>query len=85
MFKKGDKFVHFTKYGGVNIGLVHHYGEILCYDLDNLVVYKSFQIVTTQGVTLQLDGTDGQVYLIDHELVAEDVEKYKQLAKTIKN
>ena len=64
MFKTGDKYIHFTKYGGVNKGEVKWYGETTVIDLKNQVVYSEPYIVTTLGISLKLDGTDGRILKI---------------------
>lgn len=88
MFKKGDKYIHFTKYGGINKGEVEFEGGWLVIDRNNGVMYDQRFIKTTKGFLLQLDGTDGQVYKIT-EVIDENFEanlnKIKEAVKTIKN
>jgi hypothetical protein len=67
MFEKGDNFVHFTKYGGVNKGEVASVGYISLID-------------TTNNVRLNLDGTDGKIYKIERELSPEDSKSMVNLA-----
>ena len=39
MFNQGDKYIHFTKYGGVNKGEVEWYGTQINWDTENMVAY----------------------------------------------
>ena len=71
MFKKGDKFIHYTKHGGVNIGEVADTHLVRSHDLKNLCVYLNYSIFTTNGVRLSLDGSDGRVYKIDEQITQE--------------
>ena len=80
MFKKGDKFIHFTKYGGVNKGEVESVGSLSIIDTTNNVVYKRAFINTTNNVRLNLDGSDGKIYKIDRELSSEDSKSMINLA-----
>ena len=65
MFKKGDKFIQFTKHGGVNKGEVQELHYTTVWDTKNLCRYQSISIFTTNGVRLDLDGSDGRIYKID--------------------
>lgn len=67
MFNKGDKYIHFTKQGGVNIGEVLWYSEVFVHDHEREIVYKEPYIKTTKGFCLNLDGSDGKVYKISDE------------------
>jgi hypothetical protein len=80
MFEKGDNFVHFTKYGGVNKGEVASVGYISLIDTTNNVVYRREYINTTNNVRLNLDGTDGKIYKIERELSPEDSKSMVNLA-----
>lgn len=74
MFKKGDKYIHFTKYGGVNKGEVEWVNDTICIDTVNKIKYTKTAIKTTKGVSLSLDGTDGRIYKIKSELTDEQCE-----------
>jgi hypothetical protein len=74
MFKQGDKYIHFTKYGSVNKGEVQSCGSIKSIDIQNLCSYKKLHIITTKGIILNLDGSDGGVYKIEDELTPEESE-----------
>jgi hypothetical protein len=80
MFKAGDNYIHFTKYGGINRGEVKWYGEVTTIDVDNGVVYQKPYLVTTKNIILQLDGTDGRIFKIKlQEEMLELIEKIKHL------
>jgi hypothetical protein len=64
MFKSGDKYIHFTKYGGVNKGEVKSYGETRVIDTKNCVEYLKPHIVTTKNIVLELDGSDGTIFKV---------------------
>ena len=77
MFKKGDKYIHFTKYGGVNKGEVEWYGSTMNYDYENEVVYVSYYIKSTVGHVISIDGSDGRVYKINETMDPEMLKKLK--------
>lgn len=77
MFNKGDKFIHFTKYGGVNKGEVECCNKTFMHDYINEVVYESTYIITTIGHILYLDGSDGKVYKIKEDMDSEMLKKLK--------
>jgi hypothetical protein len=81
MFKKGDKYIHFTKYGGVNKGVVEDIREINVWNTDNLCVYVKYSILTTKGVLLDLDGGDGKIYKINSEMTPK---RAKELGNAFK-
>ena len=64
MFKSGDKYIHFAKYGGVNKGEVKSYGETCVIDTKNCVEYLKPHIVTTKNIVLELDGSDGTIFKV---------------------
>ena len=73
MFEKGDKFIHYTKYGSVNIGEVKDIHITQCIDTDNKVIYDQVSIITTNNIILSLDGTDGNIYKINNFLTDDNV------------
>lgn len=85
MFNKGDKFIRFTKYGSVIIGEVRSVVPTKCIDLRNKVVYDKFQIITTKGILLELDGSDGTIYKIDHFYSDEEVDILQNKINHFKN
>lgn len=87
-FKCGDKYVHFTKYGGVNKGIVKTAGEINSIDTTNKVAYLVQYIVTQKGATLYLDGRDGQIFKVKEFLsdkTCEGIDKLGKHAQDIKS
>ena len=77
MFTKGDKYIHFTKYGGVNKGEVDYCGHTTRIDTINKVSYLAYRITNTVGITLQLDGSDGEIYKIEKEYTDEECTNIK--------
>lgn len=86
MFKPKDQYIHFTRFGGVNKGEVEFEGGWLVIDRENKVMYDQRFIKTTKGFILNLDGSDGQVYLIkDHitDKFENNLAKIQEAAKAI--
>ncbi len=85
MFEKGDKYIHFTKYGGINKGEVEYFGYVTVIDSVNGVQYKKYYIVTTKKISLELDGSDGKIYKVEREYTPEECEriatKFKNLSR----
>jgi hypothetical protein len=75
MFKEGDMYIHFTKYGGVNKGEVKSYVETHVMDTKNCVEYLKPHIITTKGILLELDGSDGMIYKVNKEYTIEEAKK----------
>ena len=70
LFKEGDPYIHFTKYGGTNRGFVKSLGFISCVNLREREYYKKHWIITTNEIMLMLDGSDGRIYKIEnHEFI----------------
>lgn len=84
MFEPGDKFIRFTKYGSVIIGEVKTLIPVNYIDLENRVTYTKLQIITTKGILLELDGSDGTIYKIDHFYSEEEVLKIQEKINKIK-
>lgn len=83
MFKQGDKYIHFTKYGGVNKGEVQRYGQMMNHDYENEVIYVSTYIISTMGHVISLDGSDGRVYKINETMDPEMLKKLKSSATVL--
>jgi hypothetical protein len=83
MFKPGDKFIQFTKRGGVNKGEIKDIHLTTVWDTANLCRYMSYSIFTTNGVRLNLDGSDGHIYKIDSEMDEERAKKFNKIMKTL--
>ena len=77
MFKENDGYIHFTKYGGVNKGVVRRVGETIKWDTDNMVAYHIPYIETTVGHIINLDGEDGRVFKIKKDITEEMLRKLK--------
>lgn len=77
MFKEGDQYIHFTKYGGVNKGVVEWYGETINWDTDNMVAYHVPYIKSTKGIVIHLNGEDGRVFKIKNDITEEMLIKLK--------
>lgn len=82
MFKPGDKYIHFTRFGGINTGEVEYYNESFVVDHILGVHYAYPYIKTVSGVVLHLDGSDGKIYRIDKHMTREEVESWKKLENT---
>jgi hypothetical protein len=82
-FKKGDKYIHFTKYGSVNKGEVQSCGGTTVMDTKNLVEYYSPTITTTKGIILHLDGSDGKIFKIENEYTIEEAQNLDNLLTMI--
>jgi len=80
MFKSGSKYIHFTKYGGINKGEVKSYGETHVMDTKNCVEYLKPHIITTKNILLELDGSDGTIFKVEKEYTIEEA---KRLSMTL--
>jgi hypothetical protein len=83
MFEKGDKFIHYTKYGGVNIGEVKEINIIKCINTTDKVVYDRVSLITTNNVALNTDGSDGRIYKINNFMSDEGDERLDTLVKNL--
>jgi hypothetical protein len=63
-FKVGDEYIHFTKYGGVNKGIVRRIIPTTVFNLQHGCKYEKYDIVNDLGIMINIDGTDGLVYKI---------------------
>jgi hypothetical protein len=84
MFEPGDKYIHFTKYGGVNKGEVKRYGNQISWDTDNMVAYFLPYIETTKGFIIHLTGEDGQAFKIKDDITEETLRKLKSSSEVFK-
>ena len=75
MFKEGDMYIHFTKYGGVNKGEVKSYVETHVMDTKNCVQYLKPHIITTKNILLELDGSDGKIFKVEKEYTIEEAKR----------
>jgi hypothetical protein len=74
-FTPGSKYIHFTKYGGINKGEVKSYGETHVMDTKNCVTYLKPHIITTKNILLELDGSDGTIFKVEKEYTIEEAKK----------
>jgi hypothetical protein len=73
MLKKGDKYIHFTKYGGVNFGTVKEVFNLHSFDHLNKVTYLKPCIRNENSMTYELE-KDGRFYKIDREYTQEEAD-----------
>lgn len=85
MFSPGDKYIRFSKYGSIIIGVVDNYGTITNVDINNSVCYQVPTIKTTKGYVLKCDGSDGQIYKVTKEYSQTEVEELKKFLSLNKN
>jgi hypothetical protein len=67
LLKSGDKYIHFTKYGGINTGIIQQVKTarvVRIINFNNRVEYIKHTIITQNGIELELDGSDGEIYKI---------------------
>ena len=83
MFKEGDSYIHFTKYGGINKGVVEWYGQTINWDTENMVAYCIPYIKSTKGIVLHLDGRDGKIFKIKTDITEEMLKKLKSSATVL--
>ena len=82
-FEEGDKYIHFTKYGGINKGVIKHCGVVNHIDTKNGVTYQKPYIINEKNVHYDLGGDDGKFYRVTKEYTKEECEQmdiaYKKL------
>ena len=83
MFKPGDIYIHFTKYGSVNKGEVKSYIETHMIDTKNCVNYLKPHIITTKNIVLELDGSDGKIFKVEKEYTIEECTKMSMTLEKI--
>jgi predicted PolB exonuclease-like 3'-5' exonuclease len=84
MFKEGDKYIHFTKYGGINKGVVSEFFNTHCVDTKNCVSYEVPHVRNENGIVLNLR-EDGLIYKITHEYSEEECENIRKAGKYYQN
>ncbi len=82
MLQKEDTYIHFTKYGGVNKGIVKDITYTLVIDTENKVSFKRYSIITNNNIILCLDGSDGQIYKVENDLTKEYCDDISILGET---
>jgi hypothetical protein len=66
-FKIGDSYIHFTKYGGINYGVVMDILKTSCYHHTpngDIIMFESVVIINQIGNQIHINGIDGSVYKI---------------------
>lgn len=81
MFEVGDKYIHYTKYGGVNRGEVVGVSTTLVHDFTNKCTFEKVSILTVNGFSLNLDGSDGKIYRVQNEINEEGERRMTRLIK----
>jgi hypothetical protein len=84
MFKDGDMYIQFTKYGGINRGVVSEVFNTICIDSQNGISYEVPHIRNENGIALNLS-EDGLIYKITHEYTKEECENLRKIGKNIQN
>jgi hypothetical protein len=84
MFKPGDSYIHFTKYGSVNRGIVKSIGNTTCICTTNLCVYTKMHIINDSGILYDIDGSAGKFYLVNNELTEEQANKLETVYTKIR-
>lgn len=82
MLKKGDKYIHFTKYGGVNFGVVKRIWEVTVIDIDNGCRYLRPHFTNESGLAYDMF-KDGRFYKIEKEYTPEEVEAIRENMKRL--
>jgi len=82
-FTIGSKYIHFTKYGSINFGEVKWFGYQEVVDGKLGIHYNVPYILTMKNFNLSLDGSDGKVYKISHDMTPEEIEKWTKLGQVM--
>lgn len=81
MLKKGDKYVVYTKYGGVNKGVVASTYFVTVYDTINGVCYRENHIVNTNGIHYNLN--EEKIFKVSKLLSKKQIETLNKLEELI--
>lgn len=82
MLQAGDKYIHFTKYGGVNFGIVQEIWSVHLLDVDNGCMYLKTQLRNEKGSNYDMY-EDGKFYKIEEEYTLEQVDAIKKRVKRL--
>jgi hypothetical protein len=82
MLQAGDKYIHFTKYGGVNFGVVKRIWDVHLLDIDNGCMYLKPQLTNESGLTYDMN-VDGKFFKIEKEYTPEEVEVIREKTKRL--
>ncbi len=75
MLKEGDSYVHFTKYGGIQRGIVESIRYTKGISTTTLCVYEKPYMVNDRGIVYDLDGSDGKFYKVTDEIDKAEAER----------
>lgn len=84
MFEKGDKYIHYTKYGGVNKGEVLYYGELKVRNIDDKIAFIKPYIINTNNIRLELGGEDGYIYKLTKEFTEDEIKNLTNFVSSVK-
>lgn len=71
LFKSGDRYIHYTKHGGINTGIVRKIitEKVITILPDQTTIhYIRYSIINESGIIYDIDGTDGQFFKISYLL-----------------
>jgi hypothetical protein len=82
MFSPGDRYIHITKHGGINIGTVERI------DIHHVIVHDKYVceepvLLSTHGVPYYLDGSDGKILKIEKEYTEREQQLYKETIEVL--
>lgn len=84
-FKVGDLYVHYTRYGGRNKGMVKEIHKATAYDIETATAYEKYSLINTNNVMISLNGEDGKVYRVAAELSEQEVSDIVETLATLRN
>lgn len=82
MLQAGDKYIHFTKYGGVNFGIVKEIWYVHFLSVDNGCMYLKPQLRNESGSNYDMN-EDGKFFKIEKEYTPEEVEAIRENMKRL--
>lgn len=82
MLQAGDKYIHFTKYGGVNFGIVDEIWYVHILSTDNGCMYLKPQLRNERGLNYDMN-EDGKFFKIEKEYTPEEVEAIRENMKRL--
>jgi hypothetical protein len=82
MLQAGDKYIHFTKYGGVNFGVVEEIWYVHLLDVDNGCMYLKPQLRNESGSNYDMN-EDGKFFKIEKEYTPQEVEAIRERTKRL--
>lgn len=77
--QKGDKFICYTKYGGIVKGEIDLIGERVILDITNKISYIESFIITTNGIPY--DSKD--IKIISREYTQEEIERMERVMERL--